>query len=248
VSTLTASALRTLAFGDLDAGLWGAAWGGAEPFVALGALPAASSALGGLARIDGACATDDWTVSGQSAELTVSPRSEPAPSPEIDGFDQLCRVRGQFVLGGTEHQVDSLGRRGCRPELDLQTFETIRDISAWFEPDEGIALTALRPRGAAGHDHDIVVASLFEAAAAVPVPDPRLSTTYTADGRPLRAGVELWLDTDQDDEQQYPRRAAGEALGASASAVDGLDVQAHAFRWHSRGRDGAGVYLLVHTQ
>jgi hypothetical protein len=248
VSTLAASALRTLAFGDLDAGLWGAAWGGADPFVAIGALDSADSSLGGLARIDGSSATDDWTVSGQGTELTVSPRSEPARSPEIDGFDQLCRVRGHFVLDGAEHQVDSLGRRGIRPELDLQAFETIRDVSAWFEPDEGIALTALRPRGVAGHDHDIVVASVFEAAGALPVADPRLSTTYTAGGRPVRAGVELWLGGEEDGEQQYPRRAGGEALGASASAKNGLDVQAHAFRWHSRGRDGAGVYLLVRTQ
>jgi hypothetical protein len=65
--------------------------------------------------------------------------------------------------------------------------------------------------------------------------------------------IELWLDQDPEVEQ-FPRRAAGEALvtrGASAAeptaaSVDGEpEVQAQPLRCHSRGREGAGVYLLV---
>ena len=37
-----------------------------------------------------------------------------------------------------------------------------------------------------GHDRDVVVASVFEPAGAAPVADPRLSTTYAADGSPAR--------------------------------------------------------------
>jgi hypothetical protein len=44
---------------------------------------------------------------------------------------------------------------------------------------------------------------------------------------------------------QYPRRAAGEAVGAHADwTVAEFDLHAELFRWHDRGRDGAGVYLL----
>ncbi len=77
-------------------------------------------------------------------------------------------------------------------------------------------------------------------------PDPRLSTTYRADGSPSRAGVELWLDVGGETQEQYPRRAAGEALAAGvAAASDGLNVEAHALRWHSRGQEGTGVYVLA---
>lgn len=288
MSTLTASGVRTVAFGDLESGVWGAAWGAVEPFVTVGIIdfgsasavpemdidsPAfgASTRIGGSAafgastgidgsaafgastRIDGSAPNEDWRLSGPGIELTVSPAGEPATGPGAHDFDQLCRVQGRFVLGGAEHAVDSGGRRGSRAGLDLSELESIRDVSAWFDPGEGLALTALRPRGAEGHDRDQVSAAVFEPTGAVSVADPRLSTTYTADGLPVRVSLELWLDQDPDVEQ-YPRRAAGEALAARAASADGEprsatdsepNVQAQPLRCHSRGHEGAGVYLLV---
>jgi hypothetical protein len=83
------------------------------------------------------------------------------------------------------------------------------------------------------------------------VSDPRISTTYGADGEPTRAGIELWIgvpasgDGEEQTEHQYPRRLAGEALGARIDwVVDGLSLHAALFRWHSHHRDGPGVYLL----
>ena len=38
MSDHTEGTFRTLAFGDLDDGVWGAAWVSAEPFVAVGRL------------------------------------------------------------------------------------------------------------------------------------------------------------------------------------------------------------------
>ena len=122
-------------------------------------------------------------------------------------------------------------------------------MCAVFGPDDAVALTALRQRRASGHGGDLVVATVFDPTGAVAVADPRLSTTYAADGTPLRAGMELWLDVAEDSDEQYPRRAAGEATGLRAAAtVDGLSVSAHAFWWHSRGTDGAGVYLLAQAR
>jgi hypothetical protein len=245
MSALTDAPLRTLAFGDLDAGVWGVAWGRSEPFVAVGTIDPRAVQTIALASIDGSSPGQAWVVRGQGIELTVSPESEPVASSALEGFDQLCRVWGRFTLVGADHDVECLGCRGGKTGVDLRQAESIRDFCAWFAPGEGVALTALRPRGANGHNRDIVVASVFEPGGAVAVADPRLSTPYATDGRPSRVSLELWLEDDES-EDQYPRRAAGETLGVSAAWAQGeLDCQAYAFACHSRGHEGAGVYVLA---
>ena len=67
--------------------------------------------------------------------------------------------------------------------------------------------------------------------------------TGTDTGAPARANLELWIG---EGENEFPRRAAGEASGEGAAIkVDGLSLQAVPLRCHSRGRDGAGVYALI---
>jgi hypothetical protein len=239
--------MRTLAFGDLAAGVWGAAWlSSARAFVCLGTPEAHALAA---ARLEGSDAREDWRLLGERTELTASPLKEPIEFAGADGaptgFEQLCRVRGRFVAAdGAERDVDCLGRRSLRSaELDLERVESLRDISAWFEPEEGLAVVALRPSGARGHDTDEVTAAVLDSETSAPVADPRFSTTYSRAGRPIRSSLELWLGQAED---EYPRRAAGEALGPHASLVhEGVDVQASLFRWHSRAREGAGVYILA---
>ena len=155
--------------------------------------------------------------------------------------------------GDQERAVDLLG---WRAESTLAVGEgrlgSLRQVCAWFDPDEGVALLALRPDKARGQDADVISAAVREPRLTGPISDPRLSTTYDDDGRPTRAGLELWIgaetSSEEDGEQaerQYPRRLSGEALGARVDwAVDGLALHAALFRWHSRDRDGAGVYLL----
>ena len=115
-------------------------------------------------------------------------------------------------------------------------------------------MTAARPTKASGHQTDQLTASLFEAGHALPVAEPRLSTSYTSGGSPTHAGLELWLERPGDEESadetgRYPRRAAGEAAGSPATTVAGsLAVEARLFRWHSHGHVGAGVYLLAQSQ
>jgi hypothetical protein len=62
-------------------------------------------------------------------------------------------------------------------------------------------------------------------------------------------GLELWLEQPEDTEEDAhhpPYRAAGEATGATVSTAAGsLAVEGRLFRWHWRGNDGAGVYLIV---
>jgi hypothetical protein len=225
-------ALRTLTFGDLHSGFWGAAWaldGGRAGFGLIGELSASLR--------------DDWRLIGDGVDLEVV--DEGAPSELEDGFDELVTVQGSVA----QREVRCLGRRGERRSLAPGGYESIRDVSAWFAPDAGVALLAARPRGSRGHEDELVTVSAFETGHALPIADPRLSTTYGPDGSPSRAGVELWPQQAEDgDEESHhpPYRAAGEASGATAGATVGsLTVEGRPFRWHWRGTDGAGVYLIV---
>lgn len=247
------SALRTLAFGDLAGTAWGAGWFSGPAGVALAALGAGKQdAVVSSVRVSDGADGDGWRLDGDHTELVVSPTGEAvtvsSADGQIEGRDQLCRVTGRFELGGAEQQVDSLGlRTWFSADIDLARFESIRAVATWFEPDEALALTAFRARKAKAHDGDAVAGAVLGPEGSPRVEDPRLSTTYGAEGWPLRAGLELWLAAPEDSEQQFPRRASGEATGprAQGAAPDGLELRAEPFRWHSRGRDGAGIYLLA---
>jgi hypothetical protein len=260
--TATAHALRRFAFGDLDEGTWGTAWLPSVQGAGIVALGAAGESRSLAAELEGTSDSAEWHLEAEGASLIVSPEGEAVGTPQeggIEGFDQLCRVRGRIRLGGSEQSAEALGCRGLRAgSIDGDQFESIREVSAWFEPDQGMVLTALRPRGSRGHDADVVTAAILGERAAT-VGDPRLSTTYTAQGRPARAGLELWLSADEEAQEQeaatgeappedrrYPRRASGQAVGARVElGAEGLQAQAELFRWHSQGLEGAGVYLLA---
>jgi hypothetical protein len=239
------AALRTVAFGDPNAGVWGKVLVQDEQpaaFVALGA--GADAATFTSLVLEGSDDAEQWRLRTGDAELTIAPAGTAVGSTRIAGFDQLCRVTGAFVTGGSEHRVDSLGHRAARSIADdAARFESIREVCAWFESGDGLALVSLRPRRARGHDADLVAAALLDADDGVAVADPRLSTTYTAAGSPSRVSLELWTGAE---DEQFPRRAAGEAVGARArQASGGSDVLAELLSWHSRGADGTGVYLLA---
>lgn len=262
--------LRAVTFGDLELSSWGVAVSpGSElpSFVVLGAEHAVRAAV-----IEGDGAPESpWRIAGDGIELTVSPdgslESPAAPtasSPELSageggpgesGFDQFVTVRGRLPAAGAEE----LELVGCRSEWaeDLRPgrFRVLRDVGAWFAPGEGLAVVAVRPRRAGGHGDERLTATLFAAGERLPVAEPRLSTTYERDGWPLRATLELWLSSQEEQSDaeehpaQYPRRAAGEAAGEGVRTEDGaLEIRARPFRWRSEGRLGVGVYLLVRAE
>jgi hypothetical protein len=241
-------ALQTLAFGDLDAGVWGAALlvPGEPPFVCVAA---AGAVVCPDARLAGRGSDEDWQLSGAGIELTVAGAGKAVgaerPGSELGGFDQLCRLSGRLALDGTTQEVSSLGCRAEREgEIDFSRYASLREISAWFEPGDGLALAALRPRRSKGQEADLVSAAVLDSEHSGAVEDPRLSTTYTAEGWPARASLELWLAGD--DDQQLLRRVSGEAAGSQVASERGnLDVRAGLFRWYTRGHEGAGVYLLA---
>jgi hypothetical protein len=234
--------LRTFAFGDLETDLWGAALGSVDAIAAFGSLDSGSPVSTRTARIE-ELADADWELTAPDLRLRITPHEATPSVPAGDQFAQLCRVTGSVGLDGVQRDVDCLGLRSYAPDVDLRSLDSIRQVLAWFAPDDGVALSSRRPRGAKGHDRDAVAAIVLEPDGPVSVADGRLSTTYARSGGPARVGLELWLTEEED---QFPRRVAGEALGVDAHGqwVD-LAVELHAFRSHSRGRDGGGAYLLA---
>ncbi len=238
--------LRTVAFGSLEAGPWGLVLDAGGALVLIGPSPAHPAYALAPGNLSAAAEREDWRLESDRGGLEVSGESEPvallADDERSGGFDQLCRVRGHAELDGTGHDVDVLGVRSVRAAVDLEACDSIRGMWTWFEPADGIALWALRPRKARGHGRDLLSATVLDHEAARAVADPRLSTVYDGAGIPSRAGLELWLDGE---DQQYPRRAAGEVLvGSDPVEQQGLAIRAGLLRVHSRGAQGAGVYLL----
>jgi hypothetical protein len=231
-------------FGSLVDGLWGAAWFAGAPRVLLG-MPSGNSVLmSGEETLSGSESTEDWALSASGVALSITAAAEPIHDRfegGADGFDQLCRVHGTVAQNGADFELDCLGRRARRTGIDLARYKSIRDVSMWFEPDEGVALTALRPRKAKHHAKDVVAAAVLDATGSKPVVDARLSTTYDAEGEPSRVGLELWLEEENGD--QYPRRTAAESAPGGIQVGD--ELLAVVLRAHSRGHEGMGVYLLA---
>ena len=243
-----AECLRALAFSDPEGELWGAAWippgSDAVAVVSVGAEAESVSAT-----LEGEGPGEAWRLHIGDGELIAEGLVEPVmePADADPDFDQLCSVTGTVAVGGERREVDCLGWRAARssPSLGRPDVGSVRQIAAWFGPDDGFALMALRPVAAKGQDQDIVSAVMFAASEPGAVSDPRLSTTYAETGEPLRAGVELWIQDGDDPDRQFPRRAIGEATHAPIRwTVDGLALEAQPFHWHAGGRDGPGIYLL----
>jgi hypothetical protein len=251
MSLTAANHLRTLAFGDISGGIWGAALHTASPVLVFGdssgeawsaALPADGWILEGVG----------WRLSGEGVELHVAPggeaeemesAEEETAAADVSGCDELCRVRGTVAVGGVEHTIDCVGTRCVLDGVDAGSLGSARMVSGWFDRDEAFMLLALRAAGAVGQEADLVAATLFDPDGWVAVDDPRLSTAYGASGLPSRANLELWIG---EGDQEFPRRVAGEASGNGAALqVQDTELRVIPLRCHSRGREGTGVYVLA---
>ena len=228
--------LVSFAFGELDTGRWGVGW---FPDGERGTVTAEGEPTPAALSIE-EHDTAAWQASFDGRELILKPAGQ-AISHADGGFDQLCRVRPQ---PGSEPGV--LGWRQRRPVPTDGSWSSLRQAAAWFESEEGVALTALRPGVDSPHGEDRLTAAVLGGDQAGPVEDPRLSTTYDEHGRPSRSSIELWLPGEDEDEV-IPLRAAGEPAGPHAGwQENGGGVSVQLFRWHSRGREGAGAFLLAH--
>lgn len=251
-------AIRTLAFAGREEEPWGAAWFPSHDASAPIAYANGSGANVVVAELRGDAITEPWRLQGDGLSLLLTPAAPAVHGRTEDGdlesLDQLCAVSGSLMLNGSEHEISALGWRAtARSAVELSAIDSFRQTSGWFEAPAGVALLSLRPSKARGHDADLITAAVLEPEPTAPVTDPRLSTTYDAAGLPTRIGLELWFEPESSDaeedgesEQQFHRRAAAEAVGAAIEwEVEDFKLHAVRLRWHSRGTDGAGVYLLA---
>ncbi len=240
------SQIRTLAFGDVDGGIWGAALDAGAQSLVLGDRSGETSAR----RLEAGWSSDGprWRLTTEGVDLHVDPGGEeldgsPRERATVTGFQELCRVHGTVMLAGAERGLDCVGTRCEIDGLDAGALGSARAVAGWFADDEAFMLLALRRLGKVGQESDLVAATLFDPDGWVPVDDPRLSTTYAGSGWPTRASLELWVG---EGENEFPRRAAGEAsAGGAECKLDGCDLRAVPLRCHSRGREGAGIYVLA---
>ena len=195
-----------------------------------------------------------WTVAlagpEQDFELAFEAVGPPAELGEgeavvraggMAGYEQVCTVSGTVRTGGRVREVSCLGQRGhAWGEPDWSRIEAARTVAAWPREGAGLALTAVRPQGAT-HAGEPVWAALLDADGARPIADPRLTTTYDADGRQRRAGLELWLH----DDDSHPHRGSGEVLCGSTLDLGQLRLDCAFFRWRLDGRAGVGRYDLL---
>jgi hypothetical protein len=249
--------IRTLAFAAPDSSFWGATW---IPDGDHSAQLACRAGGGGdvlAARMRGETHADQWRIEAEQVSLTFTPAGPTARGGlEDDGLnsiDQLCAVSGTLGFEGSERDISCTGWRSIlETRVELEGIDSFRQAAGWLDADQGLALLALRRRNSRAHDTDLIAAAVLERDMTPRVADPRLSTTYDAAGLPTRVGLELWLEPDEeaepvDDEAErhLSRRAAGEAIGSGVDwELAGFKLHAALLRWHSRGHDGTGVYLL----
>jgi len=183
----------------------------------------------------------DLDVEALGAPFELEQRDPVARAGGMTGYDQPVRVRGSAELGGRRVAIDGLGQRGHSwGTPDWSRIDRTRTVAAWFE-DASIAATAIRPAGRDAHGDEVVGAVLFEPdEAAVRVQDPRISTTFDAEGRQQRAALELWVT-----EEGPPRRVWGEVVCGTTLDLGRLRLDCSFMRWHLDGRAGVGRYDVL---
>jgi hypothetical protein len=184
---------------------------------------------------------------GSGFDLEFTAASPPAELGEEDaaarlggmaGHERLCRVTGTAA----GHRIDCFGQRGRSWGVaDWSRIALTRSLAAWLDDGTSLTVAAVRPANAESHADEAVWAALLDAEGSVGVGDPRVSTTYDGDGHQRRAGLELWVSEDDD----YPRRGAGQVLCGSSVELGQLRLDCAFFVWQVDGREGVGRYDLV---
>jgi hypothetical protein len=180
---------------------------------------------------------------GAGLALGFAPLAAAVATP-AGGSDQPCRVTGSVRAGGRTLGVTGVGQHSRAPGgPDWDRIELTRAVAAWTEL-AAASLTAVRPVNARHHAEETTWSALWEQGEPVPVEEARLSTTYDADGRTRRAGLELWPAAGEGD-ADWARRGAGELLCAASLDLGALRRECAFLRWHIEGQPGIGRYEIV---
>jgi hypothetical protein len=125
-------------------------------------------------------------------------------------------------------------------ELDWEHAEALRLVSAVFDDGRALALAALRPKGASGHDRDSVAQHFERSGEEIAVAEALMSTEYDPDGLARRIGVELWVEPDSP-----PLRVAADREGELEITGDGIRREIARMSFRLEGVEGTGVYELL---
>ena len=156
----------------------------------------------------------------------------------MEGSEWFCRVTG--TLGGAP--FTGLGQRGTSwGEPNWGAMVLARTVTAWFDETHAVSLAAIRSAKAKSHADEAVTAVVFGENGPVQVAEPRMSTTYDAEGRQRSVGLELYVGA----EDEYPIRAAGEVVAGTTLDLGRLRLECAFFRWRMHGRTGTGRYDVL---
>ena len=156
----------------------------------------------------------------------------------MEGSEVFCRVSGTL----SDAPFTGYGQRGSAwGEPDWAKMTLARTVTAWFDDTHAISLAAIRPAKAKSHADEAVSAFVAGEDSVSVVADPRLSTTYDADGRQHSAGLELYVGA----EDEYPIRAAGEVVVGTTLDLGRLRLECAFFRWRMHGHAGVGRYDVL---
>ncbi len=193
----------------------------------------------------------DLRFAALSAPGVVAPGSPVAEAGGMVGYEQVCRVTGMARVDGEARAVSALGQRGHSwGSPDWDRLALTRTVQAWIGDDLALSLTAIRPRKAKHHGDERLAASIFvpgaEGGGAPPLraaeaAEAYLSTTTDADGRQRRASVDLYEGAEED----WARRAAGEAVCGTSLDLGRLRLDCAFFVWTMAGRRGVGRYDVL---
>jgi hypothetical protein len=157
----------------------------------------------------------------------------------MEGYEQLCRVSG--TVGETTLK-GALGQRGHSwGNPDWDKIALTRAVGAWQDDGTGFLVQTVRPVKASNHAEETYWGALVDGERALTIEEPRLSTTSDAAGRQLRAGLELWVNDDDD----FPLRGVGEVLAGSTLELGVLRLDVAFFGWHIEGREAIGRYDVL---
>lgn len=171
--------------------------------------------------------------------LELGPAPGTAPRIEWD-VDSLRQLRTTAEQPGSD---DARPSWRLATEPDWEATRALCLISASFDDGALLAVAALRPRDAEGHDADAVGAVLISADGDVVVlHDVLLSIEYEADGSARRIGLELYEGADGP-----PIRVAADRVGTVEATSDGMPREQASLRVRMEGTSGAGLHELVHA-
>jgi hypothetical protein len=257
----------TFSWADADAGLFGlarvAGGAGADGTASASALAVAFSGRDTLGALAESGATppevltastevplERWTVRADgdvSFELSFEALTAPVSyggrqalvkAGGMEGYEQLCRVTGS-VNGTPLKGVGQRGHSWGNPDWDK--IALTRAVGAWFPDGTGVALATVRGVKASSHADEAAWGAAFTRERTSEIDQVRLSTTSDGDARQIRAGLELWLDKDD----EYPFRGVGEVVTGSTLELGALRLDVAFFRWHVDGRTGYGRYDVI---